>query len=168
MSAEDSAGGRACRPAIIPVSLLVALLLTLLPLPEWAAVMRPLWVPMVLLYWVMALPQRVGLGWAWSMGLLLDVAKGAVLGQHALALVIAAWITLRLHQRIRVAPLYQQAISIALILLLYLLITFVIAGFLGDAPRSSLYWLPLFTSALLWPWLFILLRDLRRRCRLSQ
>jgi len=165
--AEDSPGSRNCRPVIIPVSLLVAMLLTLLPLPDWAAVLWPLWVPLVLLYWVMALPQRVGLGWAWTFGLLLDVARGAVLGQHALALVLATWITIRLHQRIRVAPLSQQAVSIALILLVYRLTTFLVAGFTGHAPGSSLYWLPLLSSALVWPWLFILLRDLRRRCRLT-
>ena len=56
---------------------------------------------MVLMYWVMALPYRVGIGSAWVAGIVLDVLEGSVLGLNALGLVVIAYITLSLHQRLR-------------------------------------------------------------------
>ena len=73
-------------------SLGVALLLTLLPLPEWASELRPPWVALTLLYWILAAPERVGVFWGWAMGLLLDVSIGTILGQHALSLAVMAWL----------------------------------------------------------------------------
>jgi rod shape-determining protein MreD len=51
---------------IIALSLVIALMLTALPLPEWAVNWRPAWVAMVLIYWCMALPERVGIGVRWG------------------------------------------------------------------------------------------------------
>ena len=69
---------------IIVTSFLAALALTVLPLPDWVALIRPEWVALVLIYWCMALPGRVGVGFAWITGLLLDVLRAGLLGQHAL------------------------------------------------------------------------------------
>src|SRR5690606_27167374 len=87
MKPEHNAGW-----AII-LSFAVAFMLTAVPLPEWAASWRPAWVAMVLIYWCMALPERVGIGAAWCLGLLLDVQQGTLLGQHALGLALIAWLT---------------------------------------------------------------------------
>ncbi len=156
-----------CRPIIIPITMLVAFMLAMMPLPEWALSLRPEWVPLVLMYWVMALPQRVGLGSAWFLGLLLDVAKGSLLGQNALALVVVAFIMIKLYQRIRVFPLWQQGVSIGLLMGIYLTLVYWIHGISGQPPGTWLFWLPVLTSAVIWPWIFIILRDLRRRCKLS-
>ncbi|MBD3609171.1 MAG: rod shape-determining protein MreD [Gammaproteobacteria bacterium] len=96
----------------IIASLIVALILTIIPIPEVLEAFRPAWVPMVVIYWVMALPQRIGVASGWIIGLFLDVASGALLGQNALALSLLAFLTLQLHQRIRVYPLGQQTLSI--------------------------------------------------------
>lgn len=152
---------------VIAMTFIVALMLTMLPLPEWATYLRPEWATMVLIYWCMALPQRVGVGIGWVVGLFLDVIHGAVLGQYALTLALIAYITVSLHQRLRIYPLLQQAlIVLMLILLQQLLITWVM-GFLGQPPNSLAHWLPALTSMLLWAWVFIILRDLRRSFRVS-
>lgn len=152
---------------IIALSLVIALMLTALPLPEWAVNWRPAWVAMVLIYWCMALPERVGIGVSWMLGLLLDVQQGTVLGQHALGLAIVAYITIKSHQRLRVYPLFQQALVVCGYILLFQFIVLWIKGMLGIPPRHWSYWMPAFSSMLLWPWIFIVLRDVRRKFKIQ-
>lgn len=149
---------------VIVASFIIALMLTAMPLPDWAISWRPAWVAMVLIYWCMALPERVGIGIAWCMGLLLDVQQGTVLGQHALGLAIIAYITVKSHQRIRVFPLTQQAVLVCFYLLVLEFLTLWIQGLMGTPPQHWTFWMPAVTSMLLWPWLFIILRDVRRKC----
>jgi rod shape-determining protein MreD len=152
---------------IIFASFLAALALTVLPLPDWLAAVRPEWVALVLIYWCMALPTRVGVGYAWIVGLLLDVLRAALLGQHALSFAIIAYITLQLYQRIRVFPLWQQAVSVFVLVLLHLLLQLWIKGISGNPPPALLFLLPALSSMLLWPLVFLGLRRLRRRYRIS-
>lgn len=152
---------------VIGLTFIAAMMLTMIPLPDWAEFLRPEWVTMVLIYWCMALPERVGVGIGWLAGLLLDVIHGAVLGQYALALTLIAYLTHTLHQRLRIYPLWQQALVVLMLLLLQQLLVIWIKGFLGQSPNSLLYWLPSFTSMLLWPWMFLILRDIRRNFRVS-
>jgi rod shape-determining protein MreD len=152
---------------IIVLTFIAAMMLTMVPVPDWAESLRPEWVTMVLIYWCMALPQRVGVGVGWVAGLLLDVIHGAVLGQYAMALSLVAYLTLTLHQRMRIYPLWQQALVVLLLLLLQQLLVIWIKGFLGQSPDSLRYWIPSFTSMLLWPWMFLILRDVRRNFRVS-
>ena len=148
---------------IIVASFIVAFMLTAMPLPDWAISWRPAWVAMVLMYWCMALPDRVGIGIAWMLGLLLDVQQGTVLGQNALALALLAWVTLKSYQRVRVFPLAQQALVVCGYLLFLQFINLWIRGMMGVPPEHWTFWMSAFTSMLLWPWLFIILRDLRRK-----
>jgi rod shape-determining protein MreD len=152
---------------IIFSSFIVALMLTAMPLPEWATNWRPAWVAMVLIYWCMALPQRVGIGVGWLLGILLDVLQGTLLGQNAIGLAILAFLTLKSHQRVRMYPLVQQALVICLFVLVYQLLSLWVRGIMGVPPGSWTYWMPVFTSMVLWPWLFIILRDIRRRYHVS-
>ena len=82
---------------VIVLSFFLAYLLAIVPFPEWAMNYRPEWVPMVLIYWVMALPYRVGIGSAWCAGLILDILKGSVLGLNAIGLVIVAYVLSLIH-----------------------------------------------------------------------
>lgn len=152
---------------IIIASFVIAIMLTALPLPEWAVNWRPAWVAIVLIYWCMAIPDRVGIVVAWVLGLLLDVMHSNVLGQNALGLVLIAFITLNSYQRMRVFPLAQQAVLVCFYLLLYELIMFWITSYTGSRTGDWTYWMPAFTSMLLWPWLFIVLRDIRRKYHIS-
>jgi rod shape-determining protein MreD len=157
----------ATRGWVIAASFLVAFMLTAMPLPAWAAPWRPAWVAMVLLYWCLALPEVVGVLVAFCIGLLLDVLVSAPLGQNALSLTVIAFITVTNHQRIRIFPLGQQAIITGLLILLYLLLSYLVRIWTERPPDPVSHWLPALTSMVLWPWLFILLRDLRRRAQLS-
>lgn len=152
---------------IIIFSLIAALFLTILPLPEILEPFRPAWVPMVLVYWVMALPVRLGVGLGWLVGLLLDVATGTLLGQNAMALSLLAFLTLQLHQRLRVYPLGQQAMAILMLIALYQMLVVWVRGIIGLPPETWLYWMQSFTSMLAWPLLFIVLRGVRRQYRVS-
>jgi rod shape-determining protein MreD len=149
--------------AIIIVSFIIAYMLTAMPLPEWALNWRPAWVTIVLIYWCLAIPNRVGIGIAWALGLLLDVQQGTVFGQHAIALTIIAFIIIKTHQRVRVFPLVQQALLVCVLLLLAQLFTLWIRAMMGFTPQHWTYWAPAFTSMIIWPWLFIILRDVRRK-----
>lgn len=145
------------------LTMVVAFMLAIMPLPEWAIELRPEWVTLVLIYWVMALPASIGVTIAWMMGLMLDVSHGAVLGQNALGMVIVIYIIHSQHQRLRVASLLQQAIVIFVLLLIKQLLALWVSGIMGQAPDTWLYFMPSLTSAVLWPWLYIILRDLRRK-----
>lgn len=150
---------------IIFLSFVAALMLTLAPLPDWAVYWRPEWVSIVLIYWCMALPERVGVGVGWVAGLFLDVVHGAVMGQYAMALALVAYFTLSLHQRMRIYPVAQQALVVLMLILFQQLLVIWVKGIIGQSPHSLRYWIPSLTTMLLWPWLFVILRDLRRRYR---
>lgn len=152
---------------IITFSFLIAIMLTALPLPEWAVNWRPMWVAVVLIYWCMAVPDRVGIFIAWFLGLLLDVQQGTVLGQNALGMILIAFLTINSYQRMRAYPLSQQAVLVCFYLLFYELIMLLVSGYLGTGTRDWTYWMPAVTSMLLWPWLFIVLRDVRRKYNIS-
>lgn len=148
---------------VIVLSFIIAYMLTAMPLPEWALNWRPAWVSIVLIYWCMALPERVSIGIAWVLGLLLDVQQGTVFGQNALVLTIIAYIITREHKRIRVFPLIQQAFFVCGLLLITQMFTLWIRGMMGFQLQHWTYWSPPFTSMIIWPWLFIILRDVRRK-----
>jgi len=153
---------------IIFLTFLIALMLTMVPMPSWAENLHPHWVLLVLVYWSMALPARVGVGVAWIMGLFLDVTYDALLGQHALALAIVIFLTLNLHQRLRIFPVWQQAIVIFVFCIFYNLINLWIKGISGIAPSVwHFVLLPSLTTSLVWPLVFLLLRHARRFYRVA-
>jgi rod shape-determining protein MreD len=149
--------------AVILITLVVALLLTVIPLPEWARPFRPQWYTLVLIYWTMALPHRVGVGSGWLLGIFVDLLTESLFGLHALGLAIIAFIVLQLHQRIRVYPLWQQSLVVLLFLLLEQLLVYWIIGYTGQPLPSPAYWSAPFFGMLLWPWTYVVLRDVRRR-----
>lgn len=152
---------------IVALSFFVALVLSILPLPQLAMVFYPQWLLLVLLYWIVALPHRVGLTVAWCLGVLLDVLYGSILGEHALAFTIVAYIAAKLYRQMRVFPMVQQAFSVLLIVLLYQVILLWIQGILGQLGDVYWFWVSALSSMLLWPWIYFLLRAVRHRFRIS-
>lgn len=151
----------------ILMTLMIALILAMLPMPDWTIWLRPAWVLLVLIYWAMTVPYRVSVGTAWLMGILVDLLNGTLLGEHALAYTIVIYFVTRIHIRLRMYPLLQQGLSILLFVLLYQFILYCIQGFIGQLPTSHLYWLSTITSMLFWPWLFVLMRDCHRWFRVA-
>lgn len=147
-------------------SIFIALILAVLPMPEWTLWMRPAWVLLVLIYWTIAFPHKVGMAVAWVTGLIMDLLNGTLLGEHALAYTVVIYFVSTMYIRIRMYPILQQSLSVLFFVLMYQFILYCIQGFIGKLPVSHLYWLSSLTSMLLWPWLFILLRDCQYRFKL--
>ena len=145
------------------MTFVVGFVLSALPLPDTIVDWRPCWLAMILIYWCMALPERVGILSAWLLGLLFDVQQSFILGQHALGFIFLAYIIIRNHKRLRVYPLLQQALVVCLYLLIYQAIMLLVMLLSGTITYTWFYWLPAFTSMLIWPWLFIFMRDFRRK-----
>lgn len=148
---------------IIVLSFLLALLMSILPLPAWLQLIWPQFLLLVLIYWVLAFPYRINLGIAWLLGLLLDVLYGTLLGEHALAFSVVAYLVYRLHRQIRMFPILQQAMCIFLLVLIYQTLLVWIQGILGLLASVFLFWLSALTSMLLWPFLFIILHGCQQR-----
>jgi rod shape-determining protein MreD len=147
---------------VIFITALAGLILMIVPLPDWLETARPQWLIMVLIYWCLALPGRVGVFVGWWMGLFLDVASGSLLGQNAMSFSIVSYLAIKLHQRIRVFPLWQQAMSVLVLVALHQMITLWIKGIIGHSSQDWSYWMPSVSSMLLWPLVFTLLRNVRR------
>lgn len=151
---------------IILLSFVVAFILSMVPLPQILQSIRPEFVVIVLIYWCIALPNRIGVGTGWIAGLVFDVSSDALLGQHALTFALIAFLAIKLHQRIRVFPIWQQALTIFILMMFQGTITLWIKGMLGDAPTISVFILPAMSTALFWPLGFIIMRQLRRYNRI--
>jgi rod shape-determining protein MreD len=144
------------RPWFIFLSLVVALLLNLLPTAYWPGV--PDWVALVLCFWCVRETRRVGMGWGFVLGLLMDVADGAVLGQHGFAYVLLAYTAASLSRRILWFPLAQQALQILPLLLLAQLVQAGMRLAVGAEFPGWGYFIGPFVGAVLWfPLTFILL-----------
>lgn len=152
---------------VIFTTVIIAFLLTLLPMPEWTIWLRPAWVLMVLIYWSMTVPYRVNIGVAWVVGIFLDVLQGTLLGEHALAFIMVIYIVVKMQTRFALFPILQQSLTVFILSLLYQFIIFCIQGFLGELPKNWLYWATSLTTMLLWPWVYLLMNDCRRRFRVS-
>lgn len=152
---------------VILTSLLFALMLALLPMPDWTIWLRPAWLLMVLIYWVMMIPDTVNVGLAWTAGLIVDLVNGSLLGEHALAYAVIAYMVYRLHTQLRMYPVLQQCLAVLIFVFIYQFILYGIQGFVGELPVSRLYWMSSVTSMLLWPWLFVLMDDCQRRFRIA-
>jgi rod shape-determining protein MreD len=147
---------------VILATFLLALVLAVLPLPHWLLWARPEWLALALIYWTIALPQRVGVLTALSLGVAMDVLEGAVLGQNGFALVVVAVLALLLYQRLRVFSLLQQAGVVFVLIGIHQLICQWVQNLEGAGAQTSLFLLPALTSALLWPVVLHILRALRR------
>ena len=133
------------------LSVVVALILTVLPLPPWLDVLRPAFLVLTVLFWSVNAPRTGGLALGFFAGLMLDVFQGPVLGQHALALSLVTYIAVREHQRIRSKPAIQQALIVFAALIVYEIVLFMIDGWTGRPVTSPLRWVHTLTGALIWP-----------------
>ncbi len=133
------------------LTVVVALVLSVLPLPPWLAVVRPAFLVITVLYWSIAAPRVGGIGLGFFSGVALDVFRGALLGQQALALTAITYVIVREHQKIRLKPAFQQALIMLGALVAYEFILFAIDGWTGHPMTSPLRWIHAFTGALIWP-----------------
>ena len=148
---------------VLPVSLLLALLLGLVPLPALVQPLRPYWLALVLAYWLLEEPERIGLGVAFLLGLVADLAFGGLLGEQALRLVVMAFILDRFRARMRFFPLSQQALVVGVLLLNDRVVTAAIHVVMGAPQLPWMYWCAPVLGMLLWAPLHFVLDALRLR-----
>ncbi|HET7561020.1 MAG TPA: rod shape-determining protein MreD [Rhodanobacteraceae bacterium] len=147
------------------VSLVLALLLTLMPLPALILPLKPYWPALVLIYWSLESTDRVTIGLAFLIGIAADLLNGALLGDQALRLAVLTFIVLRYRSRIRFFPMWQQASAVWLLLLNNHVLQALIRAFAGDSPLPALSWLAPAVGAIIWPFVFLLLDDVNTRLR---
>jgi rod shape-determining protein MreD len=156
---------RATSRGPVILTLIVGLMLTMMPLPESLDPFRPDWLALLVIFWAMQLPRTWSIGTAWIVGLILDVSQGTLLGQHALAFCVVAFMTVRFHLLMRVFPLPQLSATVFGLLAVYQFLLFWTNGVAGTHAASTVYWGPVVTSALVWPLLFMILSGVRYRDR---
>jgi rod shape-determining protein MreD len=145
------------RFSVIFITLAMAFVLALLPLPLVLDMMRPYWVALVIIYWCLESQDRITLGLAFTIGIALDLFSASWLGLHALSLVIIVYLVLRFRARLRFFPPWQQALSILALLVNDRIILLWIISLRGEPLPSLEFWLPPIAGTLVWPWLFLLL-----------
>ena len=152
----------------VVATVVIALMLSVMPLPESAEPFRPDWLVLTLIYWAMMLPRTWSVGSAWIVGLLLDVAQGTILGQHALALSFIVFITVKFHLLMRVFPIQQLTATVFALLALYQFLLFWINGVAGIDVSAIYYWAPVISGTILWPITLAILRGVRLRAQLGR
>lgn len=145
------------------ISILLALSLSILPLPFEFDPFRPDWLAMVLIYWALALPHRTNVGTAWVAGLLLDVLLGSTLGVRAMAMAITTYLAAFQFQKIRNFSLWQQALIIGCLSLVGKVTIFWAEHLFSRASLNFAYFWSTLSTMLIWPWVFLVLRKVRRR-----
>jgi rod shape-determining protein MreD len=156
---------RNARRLPIILSILAALTLTIVPLPSAVEAYRPDWVALTLIYWAFTLPRTYSVGSAWFVGIILDVAQGTLLGQHALALCFIIYVTAKFHLQLRVFPTSQMTATVFALLALYQFLLFWINGVADLHTEAVSYWGPVITGTLLWPVVSFLFGGIRYRSR---
>ena len=152
----------------IVISLLIAMIIMILPLPGFVFWLKPDLVVLTVIYWAFYMPQRLGIIIAWITGLFIDVFSGTLLGEHAFALAIIIYFTIKLAMRVRLLPYIQQLVFIFGMMLIYQALIFWVQGLLGQLPNTSLYWLSSIISTLAWPLVQFLLGKYALRLQLSE
>lgn len=148
-------------------TLLASLLSMLVPLPAVLEPFKPYWPALVLLYWVLESGERVSLGLAFLLGLGADLLDGVLLGEQALRLCALVFIVQRFRSRLRFFPMWQQTLAVLALLLNDRILLLIVRAFAGETLPPATWWISPFVGAALWPFLFLLLDDLRMRLRIQ-
>ena len=149
----------------VTVTVIIALILAVLPLPRWMDIARPYLLLLLVIYWSLSAPRIASLMFAWLCGMAIDLLKGTTLGQHALAFLVVSFLTHKFQLRIRIFPLSQQTLTVLILLLVYEALVWYTDGVLGYPVTTWARWIPVLTSTLLWPVVVGILDTWNRRSR---
>jgi len=151
----------------IQLTFLVALYLQALPMPDQVLYWRPEWISLVLIYWSLSLPQRVGIVHGFGWGLLLDLIEGTLLGHNAMVLALLGFLCNRFYQRVRMYSMLKQSALVFLLIGISQLAFQWVQGIFGAMSSVGFLLLPALVSGLLWAWVFTLLQGIKRRFALG-
>ena len=152
---------------VIWLTFAIGLLLSVSPMPPFLEVFRPMWLAMLVSFWTLMVPNKVGMTTAFVLGLAEDVLYGTLLGQNALVLTLITFLVLSLQQRLRMFPMWQQCLVILVIFGLAQLVQLWLSALTGNRQPTLALVLPALVSALLWPWVSFGLRGLCRRYKIN-
>jgi rod shape-determining protein MreD len=146
------------RTGFIALTLITALMLNLLPWSGAALWIRPDFVALVVLYWCIEQPRKIGFVAAWLLGLFMDVADGTLFGQHALAYSLLAYAGIVLNRRVRMFAGTAQILHVVPLLLMNDLIVLLIRTAGGAEYPGFQYFIGSFVGGALWLPLGVLLK----------
>ena len=146
----------------ISLTLLLAFVLQIIPLPTYIDAFRPDWVLLALSYWTLALPHRVNVGIAFVCGLGLDIVQGTTLGIHSLATSVVVFVLATNYQRLRNYPIWQQSVIVGLLSAFYHLVVFWLQHTVSDIYFMFHYLAPTISNMMAWFYVFFLMRKVRR------
>lgn len=149
-------------PISVYLSLLVALLCQLFPWVGQGVIFRPDFMLVVILYWLLRAPNLCNVGTAWFAGLLVDLATGSLLGQHALSFSITAFIALSYQRRLVLFNTWQLVGYVALLLTFERVLILLLKLFEGNENPGWYYFWPVITGLLLWQLMILLFGGLTR------
>jgi rod shape-determining protein MreD len=138
-------------PLLVYITVLIALMLTVLPLPQILSIIWPNLLVLVVLYWSTLTPRAGGMLVGFLAGLTLDVLNGSQLGQHAFALSLVTYLALRLHLLTRAKPIFEQALFVLIALFVYEGALWAIDGFSSHSTGTWTRWVHVLTGAAIWP-----------------
>lgn len=151
--------------SLIFLTIVMAVLLTLIPMPEVLAPFKPYWVALVVIYWSLETQDMISLGLAFLIGIVLDILSASLMGLHALSLVVMVFLVQHFRSRLRFFPPWQQALSVLGLLVNDRIILIWITALLGEPLPRWQYWLPPLIGMALWPWVFLFLDRIRAMTR---
>jgi rod shape-determining protein MreD len=144
------------------ITLLIGMCLRILPLPENLALLNPDWGLLILIYWGLAIPERVGIGYAWLFGILTDVLMGRLFGQYALSYSLIIYMVIIWHKQLRQFPFTQQSIFIFVSLLISQSLLFWFENIKAPAQLHGTFWLPVLSGTVCWTLVYHVMRFVRR------
>lgn len=148
--------------AFVGLTLSAALMLSIAPLPDFMHGARPLWLALVLSFWVFELPYTFKISLAWLFGLAQDVLYGTLFGMHALFLVFVVYAVMSFQARLQMFPQWQQALFLTLLFGAGQLAMMWLTELTGSPTQVMQYVLPALISGLLWPWVYMCLKFMRK------
>lgn len=146
-------------------SLCMAFILQYLPLSDFMSWFVPQWVLMVFIFWQMQRPTLINFWWVWPIGLLLDAQNANFLGTSVVGLAGVLYFLQLIYQRLKVFNVAQQTLVIFLLICSFQLVTYWSVIIVDDMSKPLSLWLPALVSALVWPWLFLLLSSMSQKLR---
>lgn len=145
---------------------IIAFVLEIMPWPAGFQGLRPAWIALLLIYWSLALPDRISVGVAFMAGIVWDLILGSILGIHALVLSVAIYFVAKHHLLLRNLSLWLQSLLVMAYIILIRFFIFFVELVLHGAEFNSQELLGAIISGVLWPWIFLLMRQIRRGLRL--
>ncbi len=144
-------------------SLSAAFLLSSLPIAKHALAYWPEWVALVAIYWCTSMPEKYGVGFAWGVGLLIDMLSGPLLGLNALMFTLLTYLLLGVNRFVENKTLLQQSLLVGVIFMPCLLLKLWTARILDVGAEDQQLWSVALVSALVWPWVYSVLTAMRQK-----